>query len=224
MKLLIVDDEARIRRIICSIAKHEGHLTFEAADGLDAVNLCQNEDFDLVVMDVMMPALNGFDACKQIKAKKDIPVIMLTALGEEYDVLNGFDCGADDYVTKPFSIKELMARINAVALRYQKVKKERNEVFCFKELNIDFASKKVKIDGKLISLAPKEYELLVYLIENKNKALSRAQIIERVWGIDYLGDDRTLDTHVKLLRKNLGEYSDHIRTVRGTGYSFETQD
>ena len=224
MKLLIVDDEARIRRIICSIAKHEGHLTFEAADGLDAVNLCQNEDFDLVVMDVMMPALNGFDACKQIKAKKDIPVIMLTALGEEYDVLNGFDCGADDYVTKPFSIKELMARINAVALRYQKVKKERNEVFCFKEFNIDFASKKVKIDGKLISLAPKEYELLVYLIENKNKALSRAQIIERVWGIDYLGDDRTLDTHVKLLRKNLGEYSDHIRTVRGTGYSFETQD
>jgi DNA-binding response OmpR family regulator len=224
MKLLIVDDEARIRRIICSIAKHEGHLTFEAADGLDAVNLCQNEDFDLVVMDVMMPALNGFDACKQIKAKKDIPVIMLTALGEEYDVLNGFDCGADDYVTKPFSIKELMARINAVALRYQKVKKERNEVFCFKELNIDFASKKVKIDGKLISLAPKEYELLVYLIENKNKALSRAQIIERVWGLDYLGDDRTLDTHVKLLRKNLGEYSDHIRTVRGTGYSFETQD
>ena len=224
MKLLIVDDEARIRRIICSIAKHEGHLTFEAADGLDAVNLCQNEDFDLVVMVVMMPALNGFDACKQIKAKKDIPVIMLTALGEEYDVLNGFDCGADDYVTKPFSIKELMARINAVALRYQKVKKERNEVFCFKELNIDFASKKVKIDGKLISLAPKEYELLVYLIENKNKALSRAQIIERVWGLDYLGDDRTLDTHVKLLRKNLGEYSDHIRTVRGTGYSFETQD
>ncbi|MBE6591737.1 MAG: response regulator transcription factor [Ruminococcaceae bacterium] len=224
MKLLIVDDEARIRRLICSYAKHEGHLTFEAADGLDAVNLCQNEDFDLVVMDVMMPALNGFEACKQIKAKKDIPVIMLTALGEEYDVLKGFDRGADDYVTKPFSIKELMARINAVALRYKKLQKEKNEVFCFRGLNIDLGSKKLKIDGQLIPLAPKEYELLVYLIENKNKALSRAQIIERVWGIDYLGDDRTLDTHVKLLRKSLGEYAHLIRTVRGTGYSFETQN
>ena len=216
-KILVVDDESKIREMICKYARFEGFDVYEAEDGLQAVDMCNERDYDLIVMDVMMPNLNGYSAIKEIKQNKDIPCIMLSAKGEEYDKIHGFELGIDDYVVKPFSPKEFMMRIKAVLNRVYK----QNETFELEGLYIDFSAHIVKVNDEKISLSPKEYDLLIYLIENQGKVLSREQILRKVWSFDYFGDDRTLDTHIKLLRKSLKEYSKFIVTLRGVGYRFE---
>ena len=216
-KILVVDDESKIREMICKYARFEGFDVYEAEDGLQAVEMCNERDYDLIVMDVMMPNLNGYSAIKEIKQNKDIPCIMLSAKGEEYDKILGFELGIDDYVVKPFSPKEFMMRIKAVLNRVYK----QNETFELEGLHIDFSAHIVKVNDEKISLSPKEYDLLIYLIENQGKVLSREQILRKVWSFDYFGDDRTLDTHIKLLRKSLKEYSKFIVTLRGVGYRFE---
>lgn len=216
-KILVVDDESKIREMICKYARFEGFDVYEAEDGLQAVDMCNERDYDLIVMDVMMPNLNGYSAIKEIKQNKDIPCIMLSAKGEEYDKIHGFELGIDDYVVKPFSPKEFMMRIKAVLNRVYK----QNETFELEGLHIDFSAHIVKVNDEKISLSPKEYDLLIYLIENQGKVLSREQILRKVWSFDYFGDDRTLDTHIKLLRKSLKEYSKFIVTLRGVGYRFE---
>ncbi len=205
-KILIVDDEVKIREMIMKYARHEGFETEEASDGMEAVELCEKNQYDLVVMDIMMPNLDGFSAVKEIKKfRPELPFIMLSALGEEYDRIHGFDVGVDDYVVKPFSSKELMMRIHAI----------------LEEMVIDYSARTVTIEGQRIQLSPKEYELLAYLAKNRGIALTREQLLSNVWGYDYFGDDRTLDTHIKLLRKNLGNYAKYIVTLRGIGYRFE---
>ena len=218
VKILVVDDEENIRKIISKYAKYENFEVVEAKDGLEAVSLCYDNDFDLIIMDIMMPNLDGFSATKEIKKIKDIPVILLSALGEEYDKIHGFEIGVDDYVVKPFSNKELMMRVHAVLNRTYK-KKEGN--FVLDGLVIDYSARLVTIDQERIQLSPKEYELLLYLVENRGIALTRQQLLSNVWGYDFFGDDRTLDTHIKLLRKSLKEYSKYIVTLRGVGYRFE---
>lgn len=218
-RILIVDDEAKIRELIRKYAAYEGYICDEADDGEAAIQMCEINDYDLIVMDVMMKEINGFEAVKQIKAKKDVPVIMLTALNEEYDKIRGFDLGIDDYVVKPFSVKELMMRINAILKRTQKNKNSNH--YQYKGLEIDFSARIVQVDQERIKLSLKEYELLIYLVNNKDIALTREQILSVVWGYNFYGDDRTLDTHIKLLRKNLKEYGNCIVTLRGVGYRFE---
>lgn len=222
-KLLIVDDEANIREVVREYAEFSGYEIEEAADGIEAVSLCRISDYDLIIMDIMMPKLDGFSACKEIKKEKDIPIIMMSARGEEYDKLFGFELGIDDYVTKPFSPKELMARVNAVLNRTKaSAKNDLPAVLTFGGLTIDAAGRSVSVDGQKIDLTPKEYDLLFYLVENKNIALSRDKLLQDVWGYDFFGDDRTIDTHIKNLRNNLGPYRDMIVTLRGVGYKFET--
>ena len=219
-QLLIVDDEQEIREVIREYAEFNEYSVDEAADGMEALNLCREKQYDLIVMDIMMPKLDGFSACKELRKFSDTPVIMLSARGEEYDKLFGFELGIDDYVTKPFSPKELMARIHAVLSRRQAGQKPQ-EIYTFGGLEINMAARTVTIDGKKADLAPKEYELLFYLVQNKNLALSRDKLLADVWGYDFFGDDRTIDTHIKNLRNNLGPYRDHIVTLRGVGYKFE---
>lgn len=219
-QLLIVDDEQKIREVIREYAEFNEYSVDEAADGMEALNLCREKQYDLIVMDIMMPKLDGFSACKELRKFSDTPVIMLSARGEEYDKLFGFELGIDDYVTKPFSPKELMARIHAVLSRRQAGQKPQ-EIYTFGGLEINMAARTVTIDGKKADLTPKEYELLFYLVQNKNLALSRGKLLSDVWGYDFFGDDRTIDTHIKNLRNNLGPYRDHIVTLRGVGYKFE---
>ncbi len=223
-KLLIVDDEPKIRDIIREYAEFEGYEVDEAEDGMVALGLCKLNDYDLIVMDIMMPKLDGFSACKEIKKTKDIPTIMLSARGEEYDKLFGFELGIDDYVVKPFSPKELMARINVVITRHHKTNQAAQSVLKFEGLEINVPARTVSVDGKRVELTPKEYDLLFYLIENKNIALSRDKLLSDIWGYDFFGDDRTIDTHIKNLRNNLGEYRKFIVTLRGVGYKFEFED
>ena len=200
----------------------EGNEAFEAADGMEAVKMCKDNDYDVVLMDVMMPRLDGFSAVKEIRKFKDVPVIMLSARGEEYDKLFGFEIGADDYVTKPFSPKEVMARINAVTKRRAAGNSENgNEILKFEGLEIDMAGRNVYVDGEKAELTPKEYELLFYLVRNKGIALTREKLLYDVWGFDFYGDDRTVDTHIKMLRGNLKDYRKFIVTLRGLGYKFE---
>ncbi len=220
MKILIVDDEEMIRNVLCEYVEFEGNQAFEAADGMEAVRLCRENDYDLILMDIMMPHLDGFSAVKEIKKTKDIPVIMLSARSEEYDKLFAFELGVDDYVTKPFSPKEVMARINAVTKR-RDGKTGKNEVLKFEGLEIDMAGRNVYVDGEKAELTPKEYELLFYLVRNKGIALTREKLLYDVWGFDFYGDDRTVDTHVKMLRGNLKDYRKFIVTLRGLGYKFE---
>ena len=220
-KLLIVDDEQKIREMIKKYAVFEGHQVYEAADGFTAVTMAEQNNFDLIVMDVMMPELDGFSAVKAIRKIKQTPVIMLSARGEEYDRIHGFEVGIDDYVVKPFSVKELMMRIQAILARSKESVSDGSEVINFEGLSIDFAARIVTVDGERVDMSPKEYELLFYMVRNKNIALTRERLISEVWGYDYYGDDRTLDTHIKLLRKSLGEYQKHIVTVRGVGYRFD---
>lgn len=228
-KLLIVDDEAGIRQLIGKYARFQGYEVAEAANGMEAIEYCrQNDDVDLIVMDIMMPELDGFSACREIRKFKDVPVLMLSARGEEYDRINGFEAGSDDYVVKPFSPRELMLRIEAILRRVGKQKedvvdKDANEVLEFGGLKIDFTARLVYIDGERRNMSPKEYDLLFYLARNRGRALSRENIITGVWGYDYYGDDRTLDTHIKLLRKSLGAYAGCIVTLRGLGYRFDEQ-
>jgi len=219
-KILAVDDEAKIRMIIKEYAEFEGHEVSEAGDGMEAVEMVKKENFDIIIMDVMMPRLDGYSACKEIQKIKKIPVIMLSARGEEYDKLFGFEIGVDDYVVKPFSPKELMARIRAV-LNRANASKNVEDVITYKGLEINFTAREVKIDGQKVSMTPKEYDLLFYLVKNMNIALSREKLLEEVWGFDFYGDDRTVDTHIKMLRNSLGEYRNLIVTLRGMGYKFE---
>ncbi len=218
-RILVVDDEDKIREVIKEYAEFEGYEVFEAADGIEAVNLCREQDFDAIVMDIMMPRLDGFSACKEIRKMKNIPVLMLSARGEEYDKLFGFEMGIDDYVVKPFSPKEVMARLHVIINRNQK--KEMEGPLKFGGLIIDMAGRCVTVDGERAEMTPKEYELLFYLVKNANIALTRDKILRDVWGYDFFGDDRTVDTHIKMLRNSLGQYRDYIVTLRGLGYKFE---
>ncbi|RDU22984.1 response regulator transcription factor [Anaerosacchariphilus polymeriproducens] len=220
-KILIVDDEEKIRTIIKKYAEFEGYKVKEAIDGMEAVSICRKEDFDLIILDVMMPELDGFSTCREIRKMKKIPVIMLSARGEEYDRIHGFELGIDDYVVKPFSPRELMMRVNVVIKRNLKQDEQSRDVFNIEELHIDFTGRIVTIDSERINMSPKEYDLLFYMVKNKNIALTREQLITEVWGYDYYGDDRTLDTHIKLLRNSLREYRKCLVTLRGVGYRFE---
>ena len=224
-RLLIVDDEEMIRKLIRKYAEFEGHEVVEACDGMDAVTKFRNGNFDLIVMDIMMPELDGFSACREIRKSSNVPIIMLSARGEEYDKINGFEIGIDDYVVKPFSPKELLLRINAIIKRTSrdKVEEKKNEIVSLANggLVADFTARIVYVDGQRIDMSPKEYELFFYMLRNKNIALSRDKLLSDVWGYDFFGDDRTLDTHIKILRKSLGKYSDFIVTIRGMGYRFE---
>ncbi len=220
-KLLVVDDELKIREIIKKYAEFEGHTVTEASGGLEAINLCKSNNFDIIILDIMMPDLDGFSVCREIKKNSSTPVIMLSARGEEYDKIHGFEVGIDDYVVKPFSPKELMMRVAAVVKRSAGTSAE---IVTIGGLKIDFTGRIVTIDGKNVDLTPKEYDLLFYLVKNRGIALTREKLISNVWGYDFFGDDRTLDTHIKLLRKNLGEYSSYIVTLRGVGYRFEAAE
>jgi two-component system, OmpR family, response regulator ResD len=220
-RLLIVDDEQKIREVIREYAEFNGFEVSEAADGMSAIGLCKLNDYDLIIMDIMMPRLDGFSACKEIKKIKNIPMIMLSARSEEYDKLFGFELGIDDYVVKPFSPKELMARINAVLARHAGPTEVQPEVLEFGGLIINLAARTVTVDDVRIELTPKEYDLLFYMVKNKNIALSRDKLLSDIWGYDFFGDDRTIDTHIKNLRNNLGPYRKHIVTLRGVGYKFE---
>lgn len=217
--ILIVDDEKNIREVIKQYAILNGHTVEEASDGLLALDLIEKQDFDLVILDIMMPQLDGFSACKQIKKIKPIPVIMVSARQEEYDKLFGFELGVDDYVVKPFSPKELMARVKVVLERNKR--SENLNILRFGGLEIDVTGRSVSVDGEKASLTPKEIDLLLYMVEHKNIALSRETLLEEIWNYDYFGDERTVDSHVKMLRKNLGPYRDFVVTVRGMGYKFE---
>ena len=223
MRVLVVDDEEKIRNVIKEYAEFEGYEIDEASDGMEAIAKCKAGNYDIIIMDVMMPKLDGFSSIKEIKKIKNIPVIMLSARGEEYDKLFGFEIGVDDYVVKPFSPKELMARINAVLTRSKSSATEtsKQEKYVLDGLEIDMLGRNVYVDGVKKDLTPKEYELLQYFILNKNIALSREKILNEVWGYDFFGEDRTVDTHVKMLRNNLGKYRDKIVTVRGMVYKFE---
>lgn len=220
-KILVVDDEFRIREIIKKYATFEGYEVMEAADGMAAIELANKEDFDLIIMDVMMPELDGFSACREIRKLSSTPIIVLSARGEEYDRIHGFELGIDDYVVKPFSPKELMMRVGAV-LKRSKGEAEK-DVFTFEGLSVDFSGRIVTIDGERVDMTPKEYDLFFYMVKNKGLALTREKLISKVWGYDFFGDDRTLDTHIKLLRKSLKDYSRLIVTLRGVGYRFETE-
>ena len=225
--LLVVDDEVRIRSIIKKYAEFEGHTVTEAGDGMEAVHLCRAGEFDLVIMDIMMPELDGFSACREIRKHSSVPIIMLSARGEEYDKINGFELGIDDYVVKPFSPKELMLRIEAVMKRVRShgapQEKKQNVVVSLDGggLKADVTARIVYIDDVRVDMSPKEYDLFFYMLDNRNVALSRERLISDVWGYVFFGDVRTLDTHIKLLRKSLGRYSRMIVTLRGVGYRFE---
>ena len=221
-KILIVDDEPKIREVLAEYAEFEGYESDQAGDGMEAIAKCRQNDYDIIIMDIMMPKLDGFSAVKEIKKTKNIPVIMLSARGEEYDKLFGFEIGADDYVVKPFSPKEIMARINAVMKRRNKVDPMNSrETIKFEGLEIDMVGRNVYVDGQKAVLTPKEYELLFYMVKNSGIALSREKLLSDVWGYDFYGDDRTVDTHIKMLRSNLKEYRKFIITLRGMGYKFE---
>jgi len=224
-RILVVDDEENIREVIKEYAEFEGHQVSEACDGMQAIEMVKNNDYDIIIMDVMMPRFDGYSACKEIRKIKQIPVLMLSARGEEYDKLFGFEIGIDDYVVKPFSPKEVMARVNAIVKRNQGAKQApaapAPETVKFGGLEINFTSRDVYIDGVKANLTPKEYDLLFYLVRNKNIALTRNKLLEEVWGYDFFGDDRTIDTHIKMLRNNLGPYRNYIVTLRGMGYKFE---
>ena len=220
MKILVVDDEELIREVIKEYCHSENYETIEACDGIEAIEKVKENDFDCIILDIMMPKKDGLSAYKEIKEIKNIPTIILSARGDEYDKLLGFDLGVDDYLTKPFSPKELIARIKAVTKRG----KEDKDEFIYKDLRVDFKGYTVHIGNKELNLTPKEFEILTYLIKNKNVAISRESLLETIWGYDFFGDDRTIDTHIKMLRSNLGKYRDIIHTVRGVGYKFEIKD
>lgn len=219
-RLLVADDEMRIRELIKKYAKFEGYEVEEAADGLETLEKFGAKEYDLVILDVMMPELDGFSVCREIRRKRPTPVIMLSARGEEYDKIHGFELGVDDYVVKPFSPRELMMRVAAV-LKRTGMERTQKELYEKNGLRVDFTSRQVWLDEEELSLSPKEYDLLFYLVRNRGVALSRERLLNQVWGYDFYGDDRTLDTHIKLLRRTLGRMSGNIVTLRGVGYRFD---
>ena len=220
-RILVVDDELRVRDLIKKYAKFEGYEVSEASNGLQALELCRDQNFDIVIMDVMMPELDGFSACKEIRKFSNVPIIILSARGEEYDKIHGFEFGIDDYVVKPFSPRELMMRVAAVLKRGGASVPEAKEIYTDGGLNVDFTGRLVTIDGKRVDMSPREYDLFFFLVKNRGIALSREKLINEVWGYDFFGDDRTIDTHIKQLRKILGPYSKCISTLRGVGYRFD---
>lgn len=218
MKILIVDDEKGIREVIKEYSLNYGYKVLEAENGIDALSLLEkNNDIDIIILDIMMPKMDGYTTLEKIKMSHNIPVIMLSARADEFDKLQSFNMGVDDYVTKPFSPKELMARIKVVTNR----NKVSTQEYTYKTLKINYLGHSVFIDNKEIKLTPKEYELLVFFVQNKGIALSRETLLSKIWGYDFYGDDRTIDTHIKMLRNSLGEYRDLITTVRGMGYKYE---
>lgn len=223
MKLLVVDDEERIRDIIKKYAVFEGYTVEEAGNGMEAVEKCRLNTYDLIIMDVMMPELDGFSAVREIRRFSQTPVLMLSARGEEYDRIHGFELGIDDYVVKPFSPRELVMRVGAILKRSGKTDALPQEQVTMGDLVVDFSARRVTLAGQVLDLSPKEYDLLFYMVRNRGLALSREKLLAEVWGYDFYGDDRTLDTHIKLLRKRLGPYADRITTLRGVGYRFEKE-
>lgn len=222
MKLLIVDDEERIRKLIAKYAVFEGYEVAEAEDGMQAVEMARSDPGDLVILDIMMPELDGFSAAREIRKHSDVPIIFLSARGEEYDRIHGFELGVDDYVVKPFSPRELMMRVGAVLRRSRASQPENaHEQVQLGGMTVDFTARQVWINGTALDLSPKEYDLLFFMVRNRGIALTRDRLISEVWGFDFFGDDRTLDTHIKLLRKQLGDYARYITTLRGVGYRFE---
>ena len=217
-KILIADDESKIREVLREYAEFEGHECDEAADGMEAVLKAKTKDFDIIIMDIMMPKLDGYYAVKEIRKVSSVPIMMLSARVEEYDRLFGFEVGVDDYVTKPFSPKEVMARVSAILKRTNPTARN---VIVSDGLEIDIAGRNVFVDGQKMSLTPKEYDLLFFMTENKGIAISREKLLSNVWGYDFYGDDRTVDTHIKMLRSSLGKYRDKIVTLRGLGYKLE---
>ena len=220
-RILIVDDELRVRDLIKKYAKFEGYEVSEASNGLQALELCRDQNFDIVIMDVMMPELDGFSACKEIRKFSNVPIIILSARGEEYDKIHGFEFGIDDYVVKPFSPRELMMRVAAVLKRGGATVPEAKEVYTYGGLTVDFTGRIVTVDGVRVDMSPREYDLFFFLVKNRGIALSREKLINEVWGYDFFGDDRTIDTHIKQLRKILGPYSKCISTLRGVGDRFD---
>ena len=221
-KILVVDDEERIRDVITTYAKYEGYEVDVAEDGLEAIEMAKENKYDVIVMDIMMPNLDGYSAHQEISKFKDIPVIMLSSRGEEYDKLFGFEIGIDDYLVKPFSPKELMARIR-VAVKRNSQERKLNKVWKQDGLEVDIDGHVIYVDGEAVNSTPKEFELLTYFIQNEGKALSRDQLLSSVWGYDFFGDDRTVDTHIKMLRNTVGDYRKFIITVRGVGYKFDSE-
>lgn len=218
-RILIVDDEPDIHELIRRFAERDGYETVCVSDGADAVELCRKEDFDAIVMDFMMPEMDGLMATRKIHETKDIPVLMLSARGTEYDKLFGFEAGIDDYVTKPFSPKELMARLRVILRRHGGNAREKQEpALSFRGLSVDESGRRVTVDGEAVELTAKEFDLLVYLLRNRGIVLSRDKILNEVWGYDFFGEDRTVDWQIKLLRQKLGPYRENVRTVRGVGY------
>ena len=224
MTILIVDDESKIRSLIKKYAVFEGYTVAEAENGMQAVEMCREHTYDLIIMDVMMPELDGFSAVREIRKTSSVPVIMLSARGEEYDRIHGFELGIDDYVVKPFSPRELMMRVSAVLKRSGAgEEKTSGDIITLGDLTVDFTARRVTVAGKELDLSPKEYELLFYMVRNRGIALTREKLISEVWGYDFFGDDRTLDTHIKLLRRQLGPCAEKITTLRGVGYRFEKE-
>ncbi len=228
-RILVVDDEEKIRKLIQKYATFEGYEVEEAANGMAAIRQyktaqSQGRSYDLVILDIMMPELDGFSTCKELRRLGHTPILMLSARGEEYDKIHGFELGIDDYVVKPFSPRELMMRVAAIIKRSHAAQEaSRREVVCFPGVKVDFTARTVMVDGKTVEMSPKEYELFFYMVRNRGIALTREKLINEVWGYDFYGDDRTLDTHIKLLRKTLGPYSGYIVTLRSVGYRFEAE-
>lgn len=220
-KILVADDEAAIRVGIKEFAEYQGYEVCEAANGREAVELCRQQEFDLIIMDIMMPELDGYEAYAKIRGFCDTPALMLSARGQEYDKLRGFELGIDDYVVKPFSIKELMARIRVILARHETTKANKNECYRFGGLEVNITAREVYADGVRLELRPKEYDLLFFLVRNRGIVFSRDTLLEKVWGFDFMGDDRTVDAQIKMLRHALGEYRKYIVTYRGAGYKFE---
>lgn len=216
-KILIVDDENMIREVVREYGEVYDYEVYEANNGLAAIEMAEKISFDCIIMDIMMPEMDGYTACKRIKEKSSVPVIMLSARGEEYDKLYGFELGIDDYVTKPFSPKELMARVKVIIDRNKKP----SDIIKNEHISVDISSHRVLIDEEEIHLTNKEFDLLVYFMRNANVVISREQLLSKIWGIDFDSNERTIDTHIKMLRHHLGYYGDFIKTVRGIGYKFE---
>lgn len=221
VKILIADDEERIRDMIREYLRLEDYEVDDASDGVEVLNLVKQNEYSLIILDVMMPKIDGWTACREIRKISNVPIIMLTARGEEYDKLMGFESGVDDYVVKPFSPRELLARIKAILRRSAPAEQKDEDKIKINGVEIEFSSRNVFVDGKSVSLTPKEYELLVFFARNPRRVFSREQLLNSVWGYDYAGDDRTVDTHIKMLRESLGKYRNFIVTVWGTGYKFE---
>ncbi|MDD2413712.1 MAG: response regulator transcription factor [Eubacteriaceae bacterium] len=220
-RILMVDDEEKIRLLVKKYAEYEGYFLEEASNGIQAIEMAKEKDYDIIILDIMMPELDGFSTAKAIRKNIDTPIIMLSARGEEYDRIHGFELGIDDYVIKPFSPKELMLRVAAIIKRRMPENSQQHREIQIDGLMVDFDARKVCVDGEVVNMTPKEYDLFFYMIQNRGIALTRDKLISNIWGYDFFGDDRTLDTHIKLLRKSLGPYSRFIVTLRGVGYRFE---